>query len=130
MSESITTAGTAPIPPRNRLLTGLRRGFARRCPACGGSAIFSGYLKTIEACPSCGLAVGEFRSDDAPPYFTIFLVGHIVVPALLVAEQWWHPPAWIHLALWVPLTLALTLTLLPLVKGAVIGAQWALKVKG
>jgi uncharacterized protein (DUF983 family) len=130
MSDSIPTPGTAPIPSRGRLLTGLRRGFVRRCPACGGNGLFSGYLRAASACPSCGLEVGEYRSDDAPPYFTIFLVGHIVVPAMLTAERWWHPPAWLHLAVWVPLTLALTLMLLPLIKGAVIGAQWALRVKG
>jgi uncharacterized protein (DUF983 family) len=130
MSESITKSGNAIPPPQGRLLKGLRRGFSRRCPACGEGGIFSGYLKAVATCSSCGLAVGEFRSDDAPPYFTIFLVGHIVVPAMLMAEKWWHPPGWIHLAVWIPLTLALTLMLLPLIKGAVIGAQWALKVKG
>ena len=36
------------------------------------------------------------------------------------------PPTWIQMAIWLPLTLGLTLALLPLIKGAVIGVQWAL----
>ncbi len=31
--------------------------------------------------------------------------------------------------LWIPLTLALTVTLLPPIKGALIGLQWALRLK-
>jgi uncharacterized protein (DUF983 family) len=108
----------------------LRRGLTRRCPACGSRGIFAGYLKTATACPGCALPVGEYRADDAPPYFTIFIVGHVVIPAVLAVEQHWHPPAWLHVALWVPATLLLTLLLLPLVKGAVIGVQWAFGIKG
>jgi uncharacterized protein (DUF983 family) len=115
---------------RAPLLGALKRGFTRRCPACGSRGIFSGYLKVAAACPGCALPVGEYRADDAPPYFTIFIVGHVVIPAVLTVERHWHPPAWVHAAFWVPATLLLTLALLPLVKGAVIGAQWAFRIKG
>lgn len=74
--------------------------------------------------------MGEFRSDDAPPYFTILLVGHVIVPAMLLLEQMQHPPEWLHAALWVPLTLVLTAFLLPRNKGAVIGVQWANQIRG
>ena len=118
------------IPKPRRLLDGLRRGVAQRCPNCGRGALFGRYLKVNPVCPSCGLALGEFRADDAPPYFTILIVGHIVVPAMLILEEMRHPPEWVHLALWLPLTLILTLVLLPRVKGAVIGAQWAANIRG
>lgn len=112
-----------------RFLTALRRGFAGRCPNCGHGTILHGYLKVNPTCSTCGLALGEFRSDDIPPYFTILIVGHIIIPAMLILEEFRHPPTWVHLALWLPLTLLMTLTLLPRVKGAVIGAQWATGTK-
>ena len=104
-----------------RVWPALRRGFARRCPECGEGRIFDGLLKVRETCGSCGLELHHHRADDAPPYFTILIVGHIIVPAMLLLEQMRHPPEWVHLALWIPLTLALVLLLLPRIKGAVIG---------
>ncbi|MBZ0217536.1 MAG: DUF983 domain-containing protein, partial [Fimbriimonadaceae bacterium] len=68
--------------------------------------------------------------DDAPPYFTILIVGHVIVPLLLIVEQTWRPDLWIHAAIWLPLTVILSLTLLPIVKGALVGVQWALYMHG
>jgi uncharacterized protein (DUF983 family) len=123
------TVPTTPTEP-NRWLKALTLGFRRLCPQCGCGYLYLRYLKVQSACEGCGLPLASYRSDDAPPYFTILLVGHIVVPAMLLLEQTYHPPEWLHLALWVPLTLALTLTLLPRIKGAVIGWQWAAAIKG
>lgn len=121
-----------PVDPPNsqRTSRGLWRGFLRRCPECGHGEMFSGYLKVRPSCPACGLALGEFRADDAPPYFTMLIVGHIIVPAMLLLEQLYHPSEWVHAAVWVPLTLGMTLTLLPRIKGAVIGVQWANRIRG
>ena len=109
---------------------GMRRGFAQRCPACGETNLYRRYLKVNDICLRCGLAVGDIRADDAPPYFTILLVGHIIVPSMLILEELYHPSQWVHFALWVPLALLLTLTLLPRVKGAVIALHWANKIRG
>ena len=106
------------------------RGIKQRCPACGKGRLYRRYLKVNDICLRCGLAVGEIRSDDAPPYFTILLTGHIIVPSMLILEELRHPPEWVHLALWVPLALLLTLVFLPRVKGAVIALHWANKIKG
>ena len=106
------------------------RGFSGRCPSCGKTPIFHRYLKVNQTCVQCGLGLSEFRSDDAPPYFTILLVGHIIVPSMLVLEQLRHPPEWFHALLWIPLTLGLTLYFLPRIKGAVIGVQWATGIRG
>jgi uncharacterized protein (DUF983 family) len=76
-------------------------------------------------CPKCGLALEPFRADDAPAYFTIFAVGHIVVPLVLAFEKYGdQPPLWVHAALWLPLSVALALLLLPRIKGAVIALLW------
>lgn len=108
----------------------VKRGFARRCPACGEGRIFDGLLKVREACAACGQALHHHRADDAPPYFTIMVVGHVVVPAALLTEQNLHPELWLHMALWIPLTLGLTFALLPRVKGALIGLQWQQRMHG
>jgi uncharacterized protein (DUF983 family) len=92
--------------------------------------LFSSYLKTPPACAACGEELFHHRADDAPPYVTIFIVGHIVVALLLTVELLYAPPLWLHFAIWLPLTVLLSVALLPVVKGAIIGLQWALKMHG
>ena len=123
------TEFSEPAPTRH-WLAALRRGLRRRCPACGQGRLFEGFLRPSPCCTECGLETGAFRADDAPPYFTILLVGHIVVPLVLVLERAAAPPFWAAAALWLPLTLALTLLLLPRIKGAVIAWQWAAGIRG
>jgi len=92
-----------------------------RCPACGKTKLFSGYLKVNPVCSNCGAPLGLARADDAPPYFTIFIVGHFIVGAMWSVERAYQPPLWVHAAIWLPLTLALTLLLLRPIKGATVG---------
>jgi uncharacterized protein (DUF983 family) len=109
--------------------TALLRGFRSRCPSCGGGAIFGGYVRVNQHCDACGLELGAYRSDDAPAYFTIAIVGHFIVAGMLILEQASHPATWVHMVTWLPLTLAMTLVLLPRIKGALLGAQWILRIK-
>ncbi len=92
-----------------------------RCPACGKTHLFRGYLTVTPTCANCGAPLGLARADDAPPYFTIFVVGHIIVGGMLVLEKTESPPLWVHAAIWLPLTLALALLLLRPIKGATVG---------
>jgi len=108
----------------------LLRGAMLRCPACGIGSMFRRYLKVADACPHCGEALHYQRADDAPPYFTIVIVGHIVVGLVLTVEMAYHPPLWLHAALWLPLTVILSLVILPSVKGALVALQWALLMHG
>ena len=105
-------------------------GFQQRCPQCGKGHLFKSYLKVNATCSQCGLTLSGYRSDDAPPYFTIMVVGHLIVPGILLLEQYAGPPAWVHLLMWIPLTALLTLVLLPRIKGMVIGWHWAGAVDG
>ena len=73
---------------------------------------------------------GRHQADDAPPYFTIFIVGHIVVPIALIVERTYQPPLIVHAAIFSVLAVILTLISLPMVKGAVVGLQWALRMHG
>ncbi len=109
------------------IFTLLKRGFIRSCPQCGTSGLFKGYLKIAQECPSCGLDFDSIRSDDAPAYFTIAIVGHLILPLISIVEFSYHPDYWLHLLLWPPLTIALTLYLLPRVKGMVMAMLWKLK---
>jgi uncharacterized protein (DUF983 family) len=107
------------------------RGFRCRCPSCGEGKLFKGYLKPVVECSVCHEALDGQRSDDLPPYITIFAVGHIMVPPILMNEMSANPwPLWVHFSVWVPLTLVLTLLLMQPVKGAVIGMQWGLRLHG
>jgi uncharacterized protein (DUF983 family) len=105
----------------------MRRGFRRCCPRCGAGGMFRGYLSVSRKCSRCGLDFETIRSDDIPPYFTVLIVGHLIVPLLLIIEQRSAPPVDLMLGIFLPLTLALTLMLLPFVKGAVMGVIWVSK---
>lgn len=129
MIEIQSAPATTLSAPRNTWAA-MRRGARLRCPACGVGRMFHRYLKVSDHCPQCGEALHHQRADDAPPYMTIFVVGHIVLPLLLFVERGWSPPDWVHAALWIPLTLMLTLAILPAIKGALIGLQWALRMHG
>lgn len=116
--------------PERNLWSALWRGARCRCPNCGEGRLFSSYLKVAPTCARCGEALHHHRADDAPPYLTIMVVGHIVVPLLMWVELRYEPVLWIHFALWLPLTLGLCLALLPPIKGMVVGLQWALRMHG
>ena len=98
------------------------RGAALKCPACGVGAMFRRYLKVADACPHCGEELHHHRADDAPAYFTIVIVGHIVVGLVLAVEMAYRPALWLHAALWLPLTVILTLVLLAVGEGRARGA--------
>ena len=121
-----TSGGSTPAAPR-RFWPAVLRGWRGRCPVCGGPTLFTAYLKMAPACASCGEPFEAHRADDAPAYFTILVVGHIVVPLVLLAERAAEPPVWLHLAVWLPLTTLLTLLLLPRLKGTVIASSWVLR---
>lgn len=119
------------VSPADRpLLRAMTRGFLGRCPACGRGRIFRAFLKVADRCPECGSELHHHRADDAPPYFVILIVGHVIVPLVLALEVALHPPLWVHMALWIPATLGLAMVLLPRVKGAIVGLQWALRMHG
>ncbi len=107
-----------PMPP---MAVALWRGMLGQCPACGQTHLFQGFLRVTPVCSNCGAPLGEARADDAPPYFTILVVGHIVIPGLVLVERLYSPPTWVQTIIWVPATLILTLGLLRPIKGATVG---------
>ena len=113
MSESQSSASP--------MMIGLMRGLRHRCPECGEGRLYRSYLKVEPVCEACGHELGSYPADDGPAYFTILIVGHLVVAPLLFFPWIWEASPWI--------TVPLTLLLLPRVKGAVIGALWAIRLR-
>jgi uncharacterized protein (DUF983 family) len=106
------------------------RGLRCRCPRCGEGKLFRAFLKTADACSSCGQDFSGHRADDLPAYLVIIIVGHIVVPVALSIETNFAPPVMLQLAIYLPFTLLASLLLLQPVKGAVVGLQWSLRMHG
>lgn len=118
------------VAPGRPIARSMLRGAVCRCPKCGEGRMFRAYLKVVDACDVCGEELHHQRADDAPPYIVIFVVAHVVVGALLSVEMAYSPPVWVHLAIWLPLTIVMSLAMLPPVKGALVGLQWALRMHG
>ena len=58
------------------------------------------------------------------------LVGHIVVPLLLLVEQNYQWSTQIQMLVWPALTLSLALIALPFLKGGVLGLMWSMGLSG
>ncbi len=110
-------------------LQSMRRGLKGRCPHCGEGKLFRSYLKVTPTCTACGHDLAKYPADDGPAYFTILIVGHLLVAPLLIFPVIWEASPWIMVpATLVPLTVA-SLVLLPLNKGWFIGLLYALGIK-
>ena len=116
------------VTDERSIWTGLKRGFALRCPNCGKGRLFSGYLKVLSPCEVCGNDNTIYPSDDFPPYLTIFVAGHVVVGLFLWTDSAYALPLLLDAVIWVPFTAVVCLGLLPFMKGATIGLCWATKV--
>ena len=111
------------------MMLGVKRGAAHRCPNCGQGRLYSRYLKVEQTCESCGHELGAYPADDGPAYFTILLVGHLVVAPLLFFPFIWRWPVAITLPLTLVPLAGLTLLTLPRIKGAFIGFLWSMKLR-
>lgn len=110
--------------PHPTLGLAVKRGLLRKCPHCGEGKLFASYLKQVESCDRCGESYGQIRSDDAAPWLTILVVGHIIGPLMLSVSQHTSWPFWFAMCFWPSLTLVLGALVLPLAKGVFISAIW------
>ena len=107
--------------PLPKLPVALLRGLKGRCPGCGETRMFTSFLRVVPQCAQCGAPLGLARADDAPPYFTILIVGHVVIPSMYLLERAYSPPFWLQALIWLPVTAGLSLALLQPIKGATVG---------
>jgi uncharacterized protein (DUF983 family) len=120
-------------PPRpvRRLGEAICRGLAGRCPACGRGPLFRGYLKLVRVCKVCGEDLSHARADDAPAYLTMLVVCHVVGAGVLFSDETFPHMSLVTTALfWLTVTMVVSLLILPRMKGAVVGQQWALRMHG
>lgn len=120
MSYEVTTARE----PR-AVWKAVSNGVKCRCPSCGKGKLFRAYLKVADTCPNCGEELHWHKADDMPPYISIIIVGHIIIGLMMELEAVAPQAPWVYLATMVPLALFMPLAMLPSIKGAVVGLQWA-----
>jgi uncharacterized protein (DUF983 family) len=122
---SLTHVGTG----ERSLGQGLIRGLACRCPNCGNGRLFTGYLTVAALCEVCGHDLSRYHADDGPAYFTILIVGHLIIAPLLFISLGfgfvWRSNPLVIAAVSCPAIAAITLAVLPRIKGAFIGVLWA-----
>ena len=124
--EPDRSAAALPYTPPTSIWQAAGRGMRNRCPICGIGKVFKGYLKVVDECSNCHAPLGRLRADDAPPYFTIFVAGHILFPPVLWIEKAYQPPMWLHMVVWLPAFTIACLLLLPPIKGATVG--WMMRL--
>ena len=112
------------------VLPAVRTGFAGKCPACQKGKLFSSKLSVHDNCQSCGEELFHHRADDLPAYLNVFIVGHIVVGLMVLVMRWDLLSVWPLTGLAMVLALIAALMLMRPLKGAVLGAQWALRMHG
>jgi len=119
-------------PRRDRPLgEAIRRGLIGRCPACGRGRLFRSYLRLVPSCKVCGEDLSHARADDAPAYLTLLVVCHVVGGGVLLTDNGWpHMSALVSALFWLAVTMVVSLLLLPRMKGAVVGQQWAMFMHG
>ena len=131
MNETLQFVAAAPVEAKRNTAQAIRRGLAGRCPNCGEGRLFRAYLKVCDACPVCAENLSHQRADDAPAYLTMFIVGHFIVAGILASEDMWpDSPMLLVACIWSTLAVLSSLWLLPRIKGALVGYQWAMRMHG
>ena len=113
---------------RPSLITTLLRGLTGHCPRCAEGALFTAYLKVAPRCSACGHDLDQYPADDGPAYFTILLIGHLIIAPMLFFPIIWETNPWIVVPLSLSFLMAAVLFILPRVKGAFIALLFHLKV--
>ena len=112
--------------PKSAIFRGLRL----TCPACGNAPIMQGYLTVRDRCDNCGTELHHHRADDGPAWVTILITGHLMAPLMLLVFEIWRPTGWVMALGFSIVFVALSLFMLPRMKGAFVGIQWANRMHG
>lgn len=130
MIENHPPAAPDSVSEERDLTSALWRGWRRMCPACGEGALMASYLTVRPACSTCGADMSHQRADDGPAWATILITGHILAPLMLTVFTLWRPEGWVMAVGFSVVFVALSLYLLPRLKGAFVGFQWAKRMHG
>jgi uncharacterized protein (DUF983 family) len=105
-------------------LTAILRAVCMRCPNCGKGSLFASYLKQVVSCSICDERFGHIRADDGPPWLTVLIVGHLVLPIIFTTGAHSAWPQWLSSCVWVSVSCVLMYLILPRAKGLFIGILW------
>jgi uncharacterized protein (DUF983 family) len=128
MNDQPATPAQPDIRPS--LGTALKRGLKLKCPNCGKGRLLQGYITPVKQCSVCAEEYGHIRTDDAAPWLTVLIVGHVFIPTILTVEQEATWPMWVSMTLWPALVLALSLIILPWAKALFLSAIWSMRTQG
>ena len=102
----------------------LWRGFRKVCPQCGEGPLLKGYLKPQVMCLACNEDFSYISADDGPAWLTLLIVGHAVVPLMLVFGRSDYVPLWLAVLILSIVTLIGVYLVLPRAKGIFIALIW------
>ncbi|MBV1865949.1 MAG: DUF983 domain-containing protein [Rhodobacteraceae bacterium] len=108
----------------------LIRGWKMLCPQCGTGPMMDGFLKVRDTCEVCGEELHHQRADDGPAYVTILISGHILAPLMLIVFETYRPDPLLLVVGFSIAFVAMALYMLPRIKGAFVGLQWAKRMHG
>ena len=92
--------------------------------------MMDGFLTVREKCDVCGTECYHHRADDGPAWATILITGHLLAPLMLIVFVAFRPEGWMMALGFSAVFVALSLYLLPRIKGAFVGLQWAKRMHG
>lgn len=128
-ANTLTDQSDVDVDERPRL-PAMMRGWRGKCPNCGAGPLMYNYLKVHDECAVCAEELYHHRADDGPAYLTLLLVGHLMAPLLHIVFVKFRPEPIVLFTLFAVGTVGLSLYLLPRLKGAMIGFQWAKEMGG
>ena len=112
------------LPDRQFSLALLWRGFRKNCPQCGVGALLEGYLKPQSSCAACNEDFSHISADDGPAWLTLLIVGHALVPLMLIFGRNDLFPMWLAILILAMVTLVGVYFVLPRAKGVFIALIW------
>ena len=102
----------------------LWRGILKHCPQCGVGPLLTGYLKPEAHCSHCGEDFAHISADDGPAWLTLLVVGHAVVPLMILLGRDATISPWLAMVILALVTLVGVYFVLPRAKGAFIALIW------
>lgn len=127
--QRISSDAAEAVEPRN-VRQAMLRGWRQKCPRCGSGPLMKAYLKVRDRCTVCDEELYHHRADDGPAYLTILIVGHVMAPILIWVYSSFEPEPMVVATTFSVGCVALSLYLLPRLKGAIVGLQWAKELYG
>ena len=128
--DKLSAVDTDLLAGRQFSFSVLWRGIQKRCPQCGVGAVLTGYLKPASSCSHCGEDFSHVSADDGPAWLTLLIVGHAIVPLMLVFGRDNAIPAWFSIISLTLITLVGVYFILPRAKGAFIALIWVTGATG